>query len=174
MLYLCLFRLAKELYFLQNAEGSGLAPFDCWLCLRGIKTMALRVEKQQVLLENSLKLVLLFILWHWNHVLLLSNHWNYNLLQENARKIAEFLASLLEWRKWTTLVCLVILYVTCIILWYGQKMKFRIISATLLLILSHIHMVYYCRQGVQDLCFAFWQVHWHSQSILLRLPSTSA
>ncbi|KAF4370759.1 hypothetical protein F8388_025138 [Cannabis sativa] len=40
-------RLAKELYFLQNAEGSGLAPFDCWLCLRGIKTMALRIEKQQ-------------------------------------------------------------------------------------------------------------------------------
>ncbi|XP_015900622.1 cystathionine beta-lyase, chloroplastic isoform X1 [Ziziphus jujuba] len=44
--------LAKELYFLQNAEGSGLAPFDCWLCLRGIKTMALRVEKQQ---ENAQK-----------------------------------------------------------------------------------------------------------------------
>ncbi|CAK9184030.1 unnamed protein product [Ilex paraguariensis] len=43
-------RLAKDLYFLQNAEGSGLAPFDCWICLRGIKTMALRVEKQQVLL----------------------------------------------------------------------------------------------------------------------------
>ncbi|KAK4377978.1 hypothetical protein RND71_004274 [Anisodus tanguticus] len=39
--------LAKEVYFLQNAEGAGLAPFDCWLCLRGIKTMALRVEKQQ-------------------------------------------------------------------------------------------------------------------------------
>jgi cystathionine beta-lyase len=39
--------LAKEIYFLQNAEGTGLSPFDCWLCLRGIKTMALRVEKQQ-------------------------------------------------------------------------------------------------------------------------------
>ncbi|XP_004514725.1 cystathionine beta-lyase, chloroplastic [Cicer arietinum] len=52
-------RLAKEIYFLQNAEGTGLAPFDCWLCLRGIKTMSLRVEKQQ----------------------------------ENAQKIAEFLAS---------------------------------------------------------------------------------
>ncbi|GAY33036.1 hypothetical protein CUMW_274520 [Citrus unshiu] len=51
--------LAKELYFLQNAEGSGLAPFDCWICLRGVKTMALRVEKQQ----------------------------------DNAQKIAEFLAS---------------------------------------------------------------------------------
>eukprot|EP00249_Psilotum_nudum_P005678 c19111_g1_i1 orf=214-1689(+) len=39
--------LAKDIYFLQNAEGSGLAPFDCWLCLRGIKTMCLRIEKQQ-------------------------------------------------------------------------------------------------------------------------------
>lgn len=45
--------LAKDLYFLQNAEGSGLAPFDCWICLRGIKTMALRVEKQQ---ENAQKI----------------------------------------------------------------------------------------------------------------------
>ncbi|KAK4580947.1 hypothetical protein RGQ29_024561 [Quercus rubra] len=45
--------LAKDLYFLQNAEGSGLAPFDCWICLRGIKTMALRVEKQQ---ENARKI----------------------------------------------------------------------------------------------------------------------
>ncbi|XP_035544238.1 cystathionine beta-lyase, chloroplastic-like [Juglans regia] len=25
--------LAKDLYFLQNAEGSGLAPFGCWICL---------------------------------------------------------------------------------------------------------------------------------------------
>ncbi|XP_054817995.1 cystathionine beta-lyase, chloroplastic isoform X2 [Prosopis cineraria] len=40
-------RLAKELYLLQNAAGSGLAPFDCWLCLQEIKTMELRVEKQQ-------------------------------------------------------------------------------------------------------------------------------
>ncbi|KAK6942191.1 Cys/Met metabolism, pyridoxal phosphate-dependent enzyme [Dillenia turbinata] len=46
-------RLAKDLYFLQNAEGSGLAPFDCWICMRGIKTMALRVEKQQ---ENAQKI----------------------------------------------------------------------------------------------------------------------
>ncbi|KAM7505306.1 hypothetical protein LguiB_004210 [Lonicera macranthoides] len=45
--------LARDLAFLQNAEGSGLAPFDCWICLRGIKTMALRVEKQQ---ENAQKI----------------------------------------------------------------------------------------------------------------------
>ena len=57
---LILSSLAKDLYFLQNAEGSGLAPFDCWICLRGIKTMALRVEKQQVLFQTffqSLELV---------------------------------------------------------------------------------------------------------------------
>ena len=29
----------------QNAEGSGLGPFDCWLALRGLKTMALRMER---------------------------------------------------------------------------------------------------------------------------------
>ncbi|RZC81554.1 hypothetical protein C5167_044130 [Papaver somniferum] len=45
--------LAKEIAFLQNAEGAVLAPFDCWICLRGIKTMALRVEKQQ---ENAQKI----------------------------------------------------------------------------------------------------------------------
>jgi len=39
--------LAKKVYFLQNSEGGGLAPFDCWLCLRGLKTMSLRMERQQ-------------------------------------------------------------------------------------------------------------------------------
>eukprot|EP00596_Hydrurales_sp_CCMP1899_P002260 CAMPEP_0119039564 /NCGR_PEP_ID=MMETSP1177-20130426/9126_1 /TAXON_ID=2985 /ORGANISM="Ochromonas sp, Strain CCMP1899" /LENGTH=504 /DNA_ID=CAMNT_0007003613 /DNA_START=109 /DNA_END=1623 /DNA_ORIENTATION=- len=40
--------LAEALYFFQNAEGTALAPFDCWLISRGIKTMALRVERQQI------------------------------------------------------------------------------------------------------------------------------
>jgi cystathionine beta-lyase len=39
--------LAKRVYFYQNAEGTGLAPFDCWLLLRGIKTMPLRMERAQ-------------------------------------------------------------------------------------------------------------------------------
>lgn len=39
--------LGKKIYFLQNSEGGGLAPFDCWLCLRGLKTMSLRMERQQ-------------------------------------------------------------------------------------------------------------------------------
>jgi len=42
--------LAKEIAFFQNAEGTGLAPFDCWLFLRGIKTLAIRVERAQ---ENA-------------------------------------------------------------------------------------------------------------------------
>ena len=39
--------LSKQIYFHQNAEGTGLAPFDCWLVMRGMKTMALRVERGQ-------------------------------------------------------------------------------------------------------------------------------
>jgi cystathionine beta-lyase len=42
--------ICKRIAFLQNAEGTALAPFDCWLLLRGIKTMALRVERSQ---ENA-------------------------------------------------------------------------------------------------------------------------
>jgi cystathionine beta-lyase len=40
-------KLAKEIAFYQNAEGTGLAPFDCWLILRGIKTLSLRVARAQ-------------------------------------------------------------------------------------------------------------------------------
>ncbi|CAI5471824.1 unnamed protein product [Closterium sp. Yama58-4] len=43
--------LAKQVYFVQNAEGSGLSPFDCWVCLRGIKTLPLRLECQQRIAE---------------------------------------------------------------------------------------------------------------------------
>ena len=39
--------LAKEIYFLQNAEGTALAPFDCFLFLRGLKTLKLRMDAQQ-------------------------------------------------------------------------------------------------------------------------------
>jgi len=38
--------LEKELRFHQNAVGAVPSPFDCWLLLRGIKTLALRVERQ--------------------------------------------------------------------------------------------------------------------------------
>jgi cystathionine beta-lyase/cystathionine gamma-synthase len=38
--------LEKQLRFLQNAVGAVPSPFDCWLLLRGVKTLALRVERQ--------------------------------------------------------------------------------------------------------------------------------
>jgi cystathionine beta-lyase len=39
--------LAERIAFLQNATGNALAPFDAWLLLRGLKTLSLRVERQQ-------------------------------------------------------------------------------------------------------------------------------
>ena len=38
--------LNRQFAFQQNAEGAGLAPFDSWLLLRGIKTLVLRAERQ--------------------------------------------------------------------------------------------------------------------------------
>ena len=38
--------LEKRLRFHQNAVGAVPSPFDCWLLLRGVKTLALRVERQ--------------------------------------------------------------------------------------------------------------------------------
>jgi cystathionine beta-lyase/cystathionine gamma-synthase len=38
--------LEQQLRFHQNAVGAIPSPFDCWLLLRGIKTLALRVDRQ--------------------------------------------------------------------------------------------------------------------------------
>jgi cystathionine beta-lyase len=40
-------KLAEDVYFLQNAEGSALGPFDCYLVLRGLKTLKVRMDAQQ-------------------------------------------------------------------------------------------------------------------------------
>jgi cystathionine beta-lyase len=45
--------VAEQIYFLQNGEGSALGPFDCYLLLRGIKTLKLRFDAQQA---NALKI----------------------------------------------------------------------------------------------------------------------
>jgi len=37
--------LAERLKFLQNAAGAILGPFDSWLVLRGVKTLAVRMEQ---------------------------------------------------------------------------------------------------------------------------------
>jgi cystathionine beta-lyase/cystathionine gamma-synthase len=37
--------LAEQLAFLQNAAGAVPGPFDCWLAMRGTKTLALRMRQ---------------------------------------------------------------------------------------------------------------------------------
>jgi cystathionine gamma-lyase len=46
-------KLNDDLRFLQNACGAVPGPFDCWLVLRGIKTLSLRMEKHS---SNALKI----------------------------------------------------------------------------------------------------------------------
>ena len=43
--------LAEGLRFHQNAAGAVPSPFDCWLLLRGLKTLALRVQRHS---DNAL------------------------------------------------------------------------------------------------------------------------
>ncbi|EPX73654.1 cystathionine beta-lyase [Schizosaccharomyces octosporus yFS286] len=45
--------LAKSVFFNINACGAGLAPFESFLLLRGIKTMGIRVERAQ---QNAIEL----------------------------------------------------------------------------------------------------------------------
>jgi cystathionine gamma-synthase len=45
--------LSEKLRFIYKTVGSCLAPFDSWLVIRGMKTLAVRMEKQQ---ETALKL----------------------------------------------------------------------------------------------------------------------
>jgi cystathionine beta-lyase len=40
-------KLAEELYLIQNGEGAVLGPFDSYLLLRGIKTLGVRLDRQQ-------------------------------------------------------------------------------------------------------------------------------
>lgn len=45
--------LIEKLQLIQKSEGAILAPFDSWLLLRGIKTLSVRLNKQQ---ENALQI----------------------------------------------------------------------------------------------------------------------
>ena len=68
-------QLGKDIYFHQNAEGLHLGPFDCWLALRGLKTMALRMERQQT---NAMALA------RWLEAHPLVKYVNYPGLESNA------------------------------------------------------------------------------------------
>ncbi|MEK9137719.1 MAG: PLP-dependent aspartate aminotransferase family protein, partial [Bacteroidota bacterium] len=44
--------MAERLRFLQKSVGGILSPFDAWLCLRGTKTLAVRMKQH---CENAMK-----------------------------------------------------------------------------------------------------------------------
>jgi cystathionine beta-lyase/cystathionine gamma-synthase len=46
-------KISERLRFIYKTTGACLSPFDSWLLIRGIKTLPLRMEKQQ---ENAMKL----------------------------------------------------------------------------------------------------------------------
>ena len=46
--------VADKVRLLAKTTGGVLAPFDCWLVMRGVKTLAVRMERQQ---ESALKIV---------------------------------------------------------------------------------------------------------------------
>lgn len=46
-------QLAEQVYFHQNSVGATLGPQDSWLTIRGMKTLAVRLDRQQ---ENALKI----------------------------------------------------------------------------------------------------------------------
>jgi cystathionine beta-lyase/cystathionine gamma-synthase len=39
--------IAHELRFIQNAAGAVPGPFECWLCLRSVKTLAIRMNQHE-------------------------------------------------------------------------------------------------------------------------------
>ncbi len=45
--------LSERIKLVQKSEGAVLSPFDSWLILRGIKTLGVRLEKQQ---KNAIKI----------------------------------------------------------------------------------------------------------------------
>ncbi|CDS03468.1 hypothetical protein LRAMOSA00870 [Lichtheimia ramosa] len=46
--------IADRIYYVINATGCGLGPFDSWLLLRGVKTLAVRMDRQQA---NAIQVV---------------------------------------------------------------------------------------------------------------------
>ncbi|MPW26875.1 aminotransferase class V-fold PLP-dependent enzyme [Alkalibaculum sp. M08DMB] len=52
--------LADKIKLIQKTEGAVLSPFDSWLVIRGIKTLGIRLERQQ---SNALKIAK----WLENH-----------------------------------------------------------------------------------------------------------
>ncbi len=77
--------LIERLRFLYKTIGAGLAPFDSWLILRGIRTLSVRMQRAQ---ENALELAeYLKSRKHVTKVIYpgLEEHPGYNIMKRQAR-----------------------------------------------------------------------------------------
>jgi len=84
--------LAEQVYFHQNAVGAVLGPQDAWLTIRGMKTLGIRLDRQQA---NALKIAL----WLKTHPLInkvfypgLVEHPDHELIQRDARGFGAMIA----------------------------------------------------------------------------------
>lgn len=84
--------LAEKVFFLQNSVGAVLGPQDSWLVIRGMKTLGVRLDRQQ---ENALKIAR----WLQTHPKVgkvyypgLPEHPGHVLLQEQARGFGAMVA----------------------------------------------------------------------------------
>lgn len=84
--------LAEQVYFHQNAAGAILCPQDSWLTIRGMKTLSVRLDRQQ---ENAQKIAA----WLVNHPRVqrvyypgLADHPGHDLLKSQARGFGAMIA----------------------------------------------------------------------------------
>jgi cystathionine beta-lyase/cystathionine gamma-synthase len=84
--------LAERIYFYQNSVGAVLAPQDSWLTIRGMKTLGVRLDRQQ---ENALKIAT----WLESHPRInkvhypgLPQHPDHNLMKRQARGFGAMIA----------------------------------------------------------------------------------
>jgi len=84
--------LAERIYFYQNSVGAVLAPQDSWLTIRGMKTLGVRLDRQQ---ENALKIAT----WLESHPLInkvhypgLPQHPDHALMKRQARGFGAMIA----------------------------------------------------------------------------------
>ena len=84
--------LADQVYYHQNAVGAVLGPQDSWLTIRGMKTLGVRLDRQQ---KNALKIAT----WLKNHPLInkvfypgLADHPDHDLIKRDASGFGAMIA----------------------------------------------------------------------------------
>jgi len=84
--------LAEKVYFHQNSVGAVLGPQDSWLTIRGMKTLSVRLDRQQ---ENARRIVE-WLQSHWQvrkvHYPGLPDHPGHDLLKRESRGFGAMIA----------------------------------------------------------------------------------